>query len=75
MTATDGDTVCATYKGSGASGKAAKGTFVYTVETGKYAGAEGGGEFTRYALQNANKVVWTSMSLVKGNYKLPWLKN
>ena len=71
ITPTDGDKVYATYKGSGTLGKAAKGTWTYVGGTGKYVGIEGAGEFTRYALQNAKEGVFTSMSLTKGNYKLP----
>jgi hypothetical protein len=71
ITPTDGDKVYATYKGSGTLGKGAKGTWTYVGGTGKYVGIEGAGEFTRYGLQNATEGVWTSMSLTKGNYKLP----
>ena len=71
LTATDGDKVYATYTGSGTLGKQAKGTFTYTGGTGKYTGIQGGGEFTRYELRNATKGVWTSMSVVNTNYKLP----
>ncbi len=71
ITPTDGDKVYATYKGSGTLGKVAKGTWTYVGGTGKYVGIEGGGEFTRYSLQNATKGVWTSITLTKGNYKLP----
>jgi len=52
-------------------GKDAKGTWTYVGGTEKYVGIEGGGEFTRYSLQNATKGMWTSLSLTKGNYKLP----
>ena len=72
LTPPDGDKVYATFKGSGTFGKPIKGTFIYTGGTGKYAGAEGEGEFTRYALQNATEGVWTAMSVVKA--KKPSLK-
>lgn len=71
ITPTDGDKIYATYKGSGTLGKSAKGTWTYVGGTGKYTGMGGSGEFTRHALQNATEGVWTSMSLWKGNYKLP----
>lgn len=71
ITPTDGDKVYATYKASGTLGKTAKGTWTYVGGTGKYVGIEGSGEFTRYSLQYAKKGVFTSMSLTKGNYKLP----
>lgn len=71
ITATDGDKVYSTYKSSGTFGKSAKGTFAYTGGTGRYTGIQGEGEFTRYPLRNANEGVWTSMSIVKANYKLP----
>ena len=71
MTATDGDKVYATYKGSGTFGKPVKGTFTYTGGTGKYTGIQGGGEFTRYPLQNAIKGVFTAMTVTKASYKLP----
>ncbi len=71
ITPTDGDKVYATYKASGTLGKTAKGTWTYVGGTGKYVGIEGTGEFTRYSLQYAKEGVFTSMSLTKGNYKLP----
>jgi hypothetical protein len=71
MTATDGDKTYATYNVSGTFGKPANGTWTWVGGTGKYAGIEGSGEFTRYALQNATEGVFTSTSVTKGNYKLP----
>ena len=71
ITPTDGGKVYATYKSSGTLGKNAKGTWTYVGGTEKYVGMEGGGEFTRFSLQNATKGVWTSITLTKGNYKLP----
>ena len=67
----DGDKVFSTYKASGTFGKPVKGTLTYTGGTGKYEGIQGSGEFTRYALQNAKEGVWTSVNIVKWNYKLP----
>ena len=71
ITPTDGDKIYATYKGSGTLGKPVKGTWTWVGGNGKYAGIEGTGEFTRHPLQNATEEMWTSMSLTKGNYKLP----
>ena len=71
ITPTDGDKIYATYKGTGTLGKSAKGTWAYVGGTGKYNGMGGSGEFTRYSLQNAAEGVWTTMSVVNGNYKLP----
>ncbi|MEE4605015.1 MAG: hypothetical protein V2J65_27300 [Desulfobacteraceae bacterium] len=71
ITPTDGDKIYATYKGSGILGKPVKGTWTYVGGTGKYTGMGGSGEFTRYPLQEAAEGVWTSMSVVNGNYKLP----
>jgi len=71
ITATDGDKVYATYKGSGILGKPVKGTITYVGGTGKYTGIQGGGEFTRYPLQNAIEGVFTAMSVTKASYKLP----
>jgi len=71
LTTTDGDKIYGTYKGSGTLGKPVNGTWTWVGGNGKYAGIEGTGEFTRYPLQEAAEGVWTSMSLWKGNYKLP----
>ena len=71
FTPPDGDKVFGTYKSSGTFGKPVKGSWTYAGGTGKYDGIQGGGEFTRYALRDATEGVWTSMSIVKGNYKLP----
>ena len=57
ITPPDGDKVYSTYKGSGT--------------LGKLEGVQGGGEFTRYGLRNANEKVWTATSILKSNYKLP----
>ena len=71
LTTTDGDKIYGTYKGSGTLGKPVNGTWAWVGGNGKYAGIEGTGEFTRYPLQNATEGMWTSMSLTKGNYKIP----
>jgi hypothetical protein len=71
ITPIDGDKIYSTYKASGTFGKPAKGTWTYVGGTGKYTGMAGSGEFTRYPTQNAAEGVWTSMAVIKGNYKLP----
>jgi hypothetical protein len=71
ITPPDGDKVYSIYKGSGTFGKPVRGTYTFTGGTGKYEGVQGGGEFTRYNLQNAAEGVWTSMSILKTSYKLP----
>ena len=71
VTAPDGDKAFVSYKGSGNLGKSAKGTYTYVGGTGKYKGITGGGEFTRSNLQPASKGVWASITLFKGNWKLP----
>ena len=71
ITPTDGDKIYSTYKVSGTLGNPAKGTWTYVGGTGKYTGMGGSGEFTRYSLQNAAEGVWTTTSVINGNYKLP----
>ena len=71
LTPTDGDKIYSTYKGSGAFGAPVKGSWTYVGGTGKYTGIEGSGEYTRYGLQNAAEGLFTSVTLSKGNYKLP----
>lgn len=71
FTPPDGDKIYGTYKCSGTFGKPVEGTWTYVGGTGKYEGIEGSGEFTRYPLQNAAEAVWTSLTVTKGNYKVP----
>jgi hypothetical protein len=71
LTATDGDKVYATAKGSGAVREHSNGVFAFTGGTGRYTGIQGGGEFTRFPLPPATEGVWMSMNIVTGNYKLP----
>ena len=71
FTATDGDKVYATVKGSGAVREHSNGVFTFTSGTGRYTGIQGEGEFTRFPLPPATEGVWTSMNIVTGNYKLP----
>ncbi len=70
LTRPDGDQAFTSYKGAGKSGAEAKGTWKFTGGTGKLAGIEGSGEFTRYGVRPA--VDGTSQSVTKttGRYKL-----
>ena len=71
ITATDGDKVYATFKGSGALREHSNGVVTFTGGTGRYTGIQGEGEYTRFPLPLATEGVWTSMDIVKTNYKLP----
>jgi len=71
FTSPSGDKAFATYNGSGTLGKTGKGTWTYTGGTGKLTGIKGSGDFTRYSLQYATDGVWTTMSISKGDFKLP----
>ena len=71
ITATDGDKVYATFKGSGALREHSNGVVTFTGGTGRYTGIQGEGEYTRFPLPPATVGVWTSMDIVKTNYKLP----
>jgi len=71
FTATDGDKVYATVKGSGAVREHSNGVVTFTGGTGRYTGIQGEGEYTRFPLPPATEGVWTSMGIVTGNYKLP----
>ena len=71
FTATDGDKVYATVKGSGALRGQSNGVVTFTGGTGRYTGIQGESEHTQFRLPLAKEGVWTSMGIVKGNYKLP----
>jgi hypothetical protein len=47
------------------------GTWKYIGGTGKFAGIEGGGEYTTYQVRPAADGTYQSVSKDKGNYKLP----
>ncbi|HDZ90138.1 MAG: hypothetical protein JRJ09_03920 [Deltaproteobacteria bacterium] len=72
ITLPSGDKVFMTYRGSGKMGKPTivKGTFTYVGGTGKVTGIEGGGEFTRYALQPPAKGKFASFSVSKSHWKI-----
>ncbi len=67
----DGDKIFATHKAKGKLGGAAKGTITITGGTGKCAGIQGGGEFTRYSLPRLEEAVHMSYSEIKFNWKMP----
>ena len=67
----DGDQIFMTYKCAGMAGKTGKGTFTYVGGTGKFAGIQGSGEFTRHSLRPPAKGVFGSFSVTKGTWKLP----
>lgn len=67
----DGDQVFTALKGSGKSGGEAKGTWTFIGGTGKLAGIQGSGEFTRTSLRPAVPGTSQSVSRVTGSYKLP----
>jgi hypothetical protein len=48
-----------------------KGKYKYIGGTGKFAGIEGGGEYTSYSVQPAEKGTYQSVTKSKGSYKLP----
>jgi hypothetical protein len=71
FTRPDGDKIFATYKASGLAGKTGKGTTTYVGGTGKFAGIQGSGEFTRYMLQPIKKgAVGASLNITKGTWKI-----
>lgn len=48
-----------------------KGKYKYIGGTGKFAGIEGGGEYTNYSVQPAAEGTYQSVEKYKGSYKLP----
>lgn len=71
LTRPDGDQVFSSFKGAGKAGAQAKGTYKYTGGTGKFAGIEGGGEWTRYNVRPSAEGTSQSVSKLTGTYKLP----
>jgi len=67
----DGDQLFTSYKASGKLGGVGKGTFTYVGGTGKFAGIEGGGEFTRIGVRPAAEGTFQGYNRVKDHYKLP----
>ena len=48
-----------------------KGTYKYIGGTGKFAGIEGGGEYTNYGVRPAEDGSYQTVGTQKGSYKLP----
>ena len=66
-----GDKIFITYKAKRKPGGTIKGTITITGGTGKCAGIQGGGEFTRYSLPRLEEAVHMSYSELKFNWKMP----
>jgi hypothetical protein len=71
VTRPDGDQSFVTYKAAGNLGGIAKGTFTVVGGTGKLAGIQGSGEFTRINVRPAAEGTLQGYSRNKGHYKLP----
>jgi hypothetical protein len=67
----DGDQVFTAHKVTGKVGGEAKGTWKFIGGTGKLAGIQGGGEFTRYSVRRAAEGTSQSVSRLSGTYTLP----
>ena len=74
FTTPEGDKAFATYEAAGRIGANGKGTFKYVGGTGKLAGLQGGGEFTRISLRPSAKGTIQGYNKVKGHWKLPETK-
>jgi hypothetical protein len=48
-----------------------KGKYKFIDGTGKFAGIEGGGEYTQYSVQPAEEGTYQNVGKTKGSYKLP----
>ena len=70
-TASDGDQVFATNKGTGKKGAVGKVTITLVGGTGKFAGIQGGGEATRTQLRPAAEGMAQSITRATIHYKLP----
>jgi hypothetical protein len=71
FTRPDGDKIFFTYKAAGISGKVGKGSTTYVGGTGKFAGIQGSGEFTRYMLQPIKKgAIGASLNISKSHWKI-----
>ena len=67
----DGDKIFITYKAAGQSGKVGLGSSTYVGGTGKFAGIQGSGEFTRYTLQPIKKgAISASLNIAKSHWKI-----
>lgn len=74
FTTPEGDKAFATYEAAGRIGTGGKGTFKYVGGTGKLAGLQGGGEFTRISLRPSAEETIQGYNKVKGHWKLPETK-
>ncbi len=70
FTRPDGDQAFCSNSSSGKLGVEAKGAFTWLGGTGKLAGLEGGGEFTRYAVKPAAEGTSQFVLQLNGTYKL-----
>lgn len=70
FTRMDGDQAFCAYTISGKMGMEAKGEFRWIGGTGKLAGLEGGGEFTRYGVKPAAEGTGQYVLRLNGTYKL-----
>ena len=70
LTRPDGDQIFLRYKTSGVAGKTGKGTLTYVGGTGKFAGIQGTGEFSRIMLRPPAKGFGASLSVTKSNWKI-----
>ena len=71
FTRPDGDQAFCANTSSGKVGTEAKGAFTWMGGTGKLAGLEGGGEFTRYPVKPAAEGTGQYVLRLNGTYKLP----
>lgn len=76
FTTPEGHKAFATYEAAGriGAGGGGKGTFKYVGGTGKLAGLQGGGEFTRISLRPSAEGTIQGYNKVKGHWKLPQTK-
>jgi len=76
FTTPEGHKAFATYEAAGriGAGGGGKGTFRYVGGTGKLAGLQGGGEFTRISLRPSAEGTIQGYNKVKGHWKLPQTK-
>jgi hypothetical protein len=70
FTRLDGDQAFCSYTASGKMGMEAKGAFRWIGGTGKLAGLEGGGEFTRYGVKPAAEGTGQYVLRLNGTYRL-----
>jgi len=74
FTTPEGHQAFATYEATGRIGATGKGIYTYIGGTGKLAGLQGGGEFTRISLRPSAEGTIQGYNKVKGHWKLPETK-